>query len=60
VVVEGYVWCYREGVGLSVGRWFENNIRRKVSDGKNTPFWKDKWLGVKLFIPVFLDFLSYQ
>jgi hypothetical protein len=28
----------REGVGLSVGRWFENNIRRKVSDEKNTSF----------------------
>jgi hypothetical protein len=35
----------REGAGLSVGRWFENNIHRKVGDGENTSFWRDKWLG---------------
>jgi hypothetical protein len=28
----------REGFGQSVGRWFENNIRRKVGDEKNTYF----------------------
>jgi hypothetical protein len=28
----------REGYGQSVGRWFENNIRRKVGDEKNTYF----------------------
>jgi hypothetical protein len=48
----------REGVRLSVGRWFENNIRRKAGDGENTYFLRDKWLGVQLFIPIFLDFLS--
>ncbi|PNX80569.1 DNA-directed RNA polymerase, partial [Trifolium pratense] len=39
------VW---KGIGLSVGRWFENNIRRKVGDGKNTSFWKDKWFQMKI------------
>jgi hypothetical protein len=25
----------REGVGWSVGRWFENNIRRKMGSGES-------------------------
>ncbi|PNX91614.1 receptor-like kinase, partial [Trifolium pratense] len=35
------VCSLREGVELSVGRWFDNNINRKVSNGKHTFFWKD-------------------
>jgi len=27
----------REGVGTGVGRWFEENIRRIVGDGKEQP-----------------------
>ncbi|PNY13834.1 cysteine-rich receptor-like protein kinase [Trifolium pratense] len=34
----------RDGVGLSIGRWFENNISRKVGNGEETLFWKDRWL----------------
>jgi hypothetical protein len=29
---------------LSVRRWFENNISRKISNSKQKSFWKDKWL----------------
>ncbi|GAU47696.1 hypothetical protein TSUD_190240 [Trifolium subterraneum] len=34
----------RNGIGLSIGRWFENNISRKVRNGEGTLFWKDSWL----------------
>ncbi|GAU10307.1 hypothetical protein TSUD_421680, partial [Trifolium subterraneum] len=34
----------RDGIGLSIGRWFENNISRKVGNGEGTLFWKDSWL----------------
>ena len=35
----------REGSGLVVGRWFDDNIRRVVGNGRNTFFWSDNWLG---------------
>jgi len=35
----------REGVGEGVGRWFDDNVRRKVGDGRNTLFWYDTWVG---------------
>jgi hypothetical protein len=31
-----------EGAG---GNWFTNSVRRKIGNGVNTRFWKDKWLG---------------
>jgi hypothetical protein len=34
----------REGLGESVGRWFDNNIRRVVGDGNDTLFWHDTWV----------------
>ncbi|MCI71542.1 defensin/CCP-like protein [Trifolium medium] len=34
----------RDGVGESVGHWFENNLRLAVGNGENTMFWKDRWL----------------
>ena len=35
----------REGVGLGVGNWFDDNIKRVVGNGRNTFFWTDNWLG---------------
>jgi len=35
----------REGVGIGVSRWFEENIRRIMGDGKETLFWFDNWVG---------------
>jgi len=35
----------REGVVEGVGRWFDNNIRREVVNGRNTLFWYDTWVG---------------
>jgi hypothetical protein len=35
----------REGVGLGVGNWFDDNTRLVVGNGRNTYFWTDKWLG---------------
>jgi hypothetical protein len=35
----------REGSGLGVGRWFDDNIRRVIGNGRNTLFWTDNWLG---------------
>jgi hypothetical protein len=35
----------REGVGEGVGRWFDDNIRRVVGDGRNTLFLYDNWIG---------------
>jgi hypothetical protein len=35
----------REGLGESVGRWFDDNIRRVVGDGRNAFFWHDNWVG---------------
>jgi len=35
----------REGLGEGVGRWFDDNIRRMLSDGRNTLFWHDNWVG---------------
>ena len=34
-----------EGVGEGVGRWFEDNIRHVVGNGRNTLFWYDCWVG---------------
>ncbi|PNX87656.1 cysteine-rich receptor-like protein kinase, partial [Trifolium pratense] len=33
----------REGVGLSVGRWFDVNLSRTVGNGEDTDFWRHKW-----------------
>jgi len=35
----------QEGRWASVDRWFVNNIRRVVGDGRNTFFWTDNWVG---------------
>jgi hypothetical protein len=35
----------RERVGLSVSRWFDVNLSRKVDNGEQTNFWRDEWLG---------------
>ena len=35
----------RGGVGVGVGSWFDNNIRRVVGDGRHTRFWYDNWVG---------------
>jgi hypothetical protein len=35
----------RDGSGLAVGRWFDDNTRRVVGNGCNTFFWTDNWLG---------------
>lgn len=35
----------RNGVGLGVGRWFDDNIRRVVGGGGDTYFWTDNWVG---------------
>ena len=43
----------REGDGLAVGRWFDDNIRRVVGNGRNTFFWTNNWLGG---IPLKLQF----
>lgn len=32
-------------VSGEVGRWFWENIERKIGDGKGTFFWEDVWLG---------------
>lgn len=46
--------CYvREGVGLGVGNWFDDNIKRVVGNGRNTFFWTDNWLGE---VPLKLQF----
>ena len=34
-----------EGLGVGVGNWFDNNLRRMVGDGRNTLFWYDTWIG---------------
>ena len=39
------VGLIREGVGMGVGNWFEDNIRWVVGDGRNTLFWYDNWIG---------------
>ena len=36
------VW---EGLGEGVGRWFDDNIRQVVGDGRNTLVWHDNWVG---------------
>ena len=35
----------RGGVGLGVGSWFDDNIRRVVGGGGSTYFWTDNWVG---------------
>jgi len=35
----------REGLGEGVRRWFDENVRRVVGDGRNTFFWYDNWVG---------------
>jgi len=35
----------RNGVGLGVGSWFEDNIQRVVGGGRETYFWTDNWVG---------------
>ena len=31
----------RNGVGLGVGSWFDDNLRRVVGGGRDTYFWTD-------------------
>ena len=35
----------RSGVGVGVGSWFDDGIRRVVGDGSHTLFWHDNWVG---------------
>jgi len=35
----------RNGVGLGVGSWFDDNLRRVVGGGRDTYFWTDNWVG---------------
>lgn len=35
----------REGVGMGVGNWFDDNIHRVVGGGGTTYFWTDNWVG---------------
>jgi hypothetical protein len=34
----------KEGRGLLVGIWFDDNVSRVLGDGKRSLFWKDVWL----------------
>ena len=35
----------QDDVGFEGGRWFEDNVFRKVGNGVDTCFWTDRWLG---------------
>ena len=35
----------QEGLSEGLGRWFDDNIRRLIGDGRNTYFWHDNWVG---------------
>jgi len=35
----------REGVGLGVRSWFDDNVRQVVGGGGTTYFWTDNWVG---------------
>jgi len=35
----------RGGVGLGVGSWFDDNVRRVIGGGGTTYFWTDNWVG---------------
>ena len=35
----------RDGVGKGIGRWFDENVRRVVGDGRTTLFWYETWIG---------------
>jgi len=35
----------RGGESEGVGRWFDDNVRRLVGDGRTTLFWFDYWVG---------------
>jgi len=35
----------RRGVGMGVGGWFDNNVRKVVGGGRSTFFWTDNWVG---------------
>ncbi|XP_039685099.1 uncharacterized protein [Medicago truncatula] len=48
----------REGIGEGVSRWFDDNVRRVIRDGRSTLFWHDTWLGdipLKLKFPRLFD-----
>ena len=34
----------KSGVGVGVGRWFDDHLGRKIDDGTETLFWWDLWL----------------
>jgi len=40
----------RDGLVISVGSWFNDNITREVGDGGSTYFWTGNWVGVSLFV----------
>ena len=49
------------GVGLVVGSWFEDNVRRVVGGGRDTCFWTDNWVGgvpLRVRFPTFLSWLK--
>jgi len=35
----------RKGVGLGLGSWFDDNVRRVIGGGDTTYFWTDNWVG---------------
>jgi len=35
----------RDGVGGGVVGWFEGSVVRRLGDGTNTSFWRDRWCG---------------
>ncbi|RHN50187.1 hypothetical protein MtrunA17_Chr6g0454731 [Medicago truncatula] len=35
----------RGGVGMGVGRWFDDNVRKVVGGGRITFCWSDNWVG---------------
>lgn len=49
----------RSGVGLGVGSWFEDNVRRVVGGGSSTYFWLENWLGEHPYVCNFLAFLLW-
>lgn len=41
-----------DGVGMGIGSWFDDNMRRLVGDGASFFFWTDKWVGDEPFCEV--------
>jgi hypothetical protein len=48
-VGDGSIWWHnlnqiRSRVGITDARWSDDNIIRKVGEGRSTLFWEDPWL----------------